>query len=151
MPCNDSVNESLPAGRVHKITQGNFQYVMTTTRFHELMSSRVAIHENDRNHENEEDNSDNYKQIECWISGNHGNHANDENHGNPRYKPQVPENNGFRNKNNGLEIPELRAPVREHGAFGPGRLFPKMFCVLGLKTAGVLRGNTTRNSERKMA
>ena len=56
---------------------------------------RVAFHENDRNHENDEDNSDSYKQgVECWIRGNHGNHENDENHENPGAthgfpKPQV--------------------------------------------------------------
>ena len=35
---------------------------------------RVAFHESDRNHEhdeNDEDNSDSYKQgVECWIRGN---------------------------------------------------------------------------------
>ena len=34
---------------------------------------RVAFHENDGNHENDEDNSDSYKRGgECWIGGNHG-------------------------------------------------------------------------------
>ena len=36
---------------------------------------RVAFHDNDGNHENDEkdeDNSDSYKQgVECWIGGNH--------------------------------------------------------------------------------
>ena len=52
---------------------------------------RVAFHENDGNHENDEideDNPDSYKQgVECWIRGNHGNHENDENHENPGCKP----------------------------------------------------------------
>ena len=64
---------------------------------------RVAFHENDGNHENDEndgDNSDSYKQgVECWICGNHGNHEYDENHENPGCKPRVPQTIG-------LEIPE---------------------------------------------
>ena len=54
---------------------------------------RVAFHENDGNHENDENdevNSDSYKQgVECWSRGNHGNHENDENHENPGCKPRV--------------------------------------------------------------
>ena len=57
-----------------------------------MVCTRVAFHENDRNHENNEtteDNSDSYKQgVECWIGGNHGNHRKDENHGNPGCKPR---------------------------------------------------------------
>ena len=61
---------------------------------------RVAFHENDGNHENDENDSDSYKQgVECWIRGNHGNHENDENHENPGCKPWVPQTIG-------LEIPE---------------------------------------------
>ena len=45
-----------------------------------------AFHENDGHHENDEndeDNSDSYKQgLECWISRNHVNHGNDDNHRN---------------------------------------------------------------------
>ena len=56
---------------------------------------RVAFHENDGNHknaENDEDNSDSYKQeVECWINENHETHRNDENHGNPGCKPGVPQ------------------------------------------------------------
>ena len=49
-----------------------------------MVCMRVAFHENDRNHENDEDDSDRYRQgVECWMGGNHGNHGNDENHGNP--------------------------------------------------------------------
>ena len=60
---------------------------------------RVAFHEKDGNHENDEDNSDSYKQgVECWSRGNHGNHENDENHENPGCKPRVPQTTG-------LEIP----------------------------------------------
>ena len=60
----------------------------------------VAFDENDGNHENDEGNSDSYKQgTECWIRGNHGNHKNDENHGNPGCNPRVPQTMG-------LEIPE---------------------------------------------
>ena len=66
---------------------------------------RVAFHENNGNHENDEngeDNSDSYKQgVECLIRGNHGNHENDENHENPGCKPRVPQTIG-------LEIPEVR-------------------------------------------
>ena len=52
-------------------------------------------------HENDEDNSDNYKQgIECWFGGNHGNHGNNENHRNPRCKPRLPQTTG-------LDIPDL--------------------------------------------
>ena len=60
-----------------------------------MVCMRVAFHENDRNHdENDKDNSDNYKQgVECWISGDHGNHGNDEktrnqgaNHGFPKQR-----------------------------------------------------------------
>ena len=52
---------------------------------------RVAFHENDGNHENDEDSSDSYKQgVECWIRGNHANHENDENRENPGCKPRVP-------------------------------------------------------------
>ena len=74
-----------------------------------MVCMRVAFHENDRNdeqHENDEDNSDSYKQgVECWIHGNYGNHKNDENHendenhGNPRCKPRV-------SQTTGLEIPK---------------------------------------------
>ena len=64
----------------------------------------VAFHENDRNHEsdeNDEDNSDSYKQgAECWMSGNHGDHRNDENHWNLGCKPPVPQTTG-------IEIPEM--------------------------------------------
>ena len=53
-----------------------------------MVCVRVALHENDGNHENDENDSDSYKQgVECWIGGNHGNHENDENHGNPGCKP----------------------------------------------------------------
>ena len=49
-----------------------------------MVCMRVAFHENDRNHDNDEngeDNSDSYKQaVECWIRRNHENHGNDENH-----------------------------------------------------------------------
>ena len=59
-----------------------------------MVCVRVAFHENDGTHENDEndeDNSDSCKQgVECKIRGNHGNHENDENHGNPGCKPQVP-------------------------------------------------------------
>ena len=52
---------------------------------------------NNGNHENDEDNSDKYKQgVECWISGNHGNHGNDKDHGNPGCKPQVPQTTGYK-------------------------------------------------------
>ena len=55
-----------------------------------MVCVRVACHENDGNHENDENdkcNSDSYKQgVECWIHGNHGNHGNSENHGNPGCK-----------------------------------------------------------------
>ena len=55
---------------------------------------RVAFHEND------EDNSDNYKQgVECETSGDHGNHGNDENYGSPGCKSRVPQTTG-------LEIPD---------------------------------------------
>ena len=71
-----------------------------------MVCARVAFHENDGNHEkdeNDEDNSDSYKQgFECWIHGNRGNHGNDENHGNPGCKPRVPQTTG-------LEIPDKRA------------------------------------------
>ena len=64
-----------------------------------MVCVRVAFHENDGNHENDDndkDNSDSYKRgVECWISGNHGNHGNDENHGNPRCKPRVPQTTGL--------------------------------------------------------
>ena len=43
-----------------------------------MVCVRVACHENDGKHENDENdkgNSDSYKQgVECWIHGNHGNH-----------------------------------------------------------------------------
>ena len=68
-----------------------------------MVCMRVAFHENDGNHENDEDNSDSYKQgVECWISGNHGNHKNDENRGNPGCKTRVPQTTG-------LETPEIMA------------------------------------------
>ena len=39
-----------------------------------MVCLRVAFHENDGNHENDEDNSDSYKQaVECWIRRNHEN------------------------------------------------------------------------------
>ena len=64
-----------------------------------MVCVRVAFHENNTNHENDEDNSDSYKQgVECWISGNH---RNNENHRNPGCKPRVPQTTG-------LEIPETR-------------------------------------------
>ena len=54
---------------------------------------RVAFRENDRNHENDEDKSNSYKQgVECWSSGNH---EDDENHRNPGCKPRVPQTTGF--------------------------------------------------------
>ena len=72
-----------------------------------MVCVRVAFHENDGNHENDEDNSSSYKQgVECWIRGNHGNHENDENHGNPGCKPRVPQTTG-------LEIPEQTEIERE--------------------------------------
>ena len=43
-----------------------------------MVCMRVAFHENDGNHKNDEDNSNSYKQgAERWISGNHGNDRND--------------------------------------------------------------------------
>ena len=57
-----------------------------------MVCMRVALHENDENHENDKDNSDSYKQgVECWIRGNHGNHGNGENHRNPGCEPRVPQ------------------------------------------------------------
>ena len=64
-----------------------------------MVCMRVALHENDGNHENDEDDS--YKEgVECWIDGNHGNHRNDKNHGNPGCNHGVPQTTG-------LEIPYL--------------------------------------------
>ena len=38
-----------------------------------MVCMRVAVHESDGNKENDEDDSDSYKQgIECWKSRNHG-------------------------------------------------------------------------------
>ena len=72
-----------------------------------MVCVRVAFHENDGNREkdeNDEDNSDSYKQgVECSIRRNHGSHGNDENHRNPGCKPRVPQTTG-------LEIPEFRRP-----------------------------------------
>ena len=52
-------------------------------------------------HGNDEDNSDSYKGgVECWIRNNHANHGNDDNHGNPGWKPGVPQTMG-------LEMPEI--------------------------------------------
>ena len=66
-----------------------------------MVCVRVAFHENDGNHENDEDDSDSYKQgVERWIRGNHGIHDNDENHGNAGCKPRVPQTTG-------LEIPDF--------------------------------------------
>ena len=54
-----------------------------------MVCMRIAFHENDGNHENDENDSDSHKQgAECWISENYGN---DENHGNPGCKPRVPQ------------------------------------------------------------
>ena len=67
--------------------------------FHENDGNHENDDENDRNHgndENDEDNSDSYKQgVECWI---HGNRGNEENHRNPGCKPRAPQTTG-------LEIP----------------------------------------------
>ena len=65
-----------------------------------LVCMRVAFHENDRDRENDEDNSDSYQGgVRCWISRSHGNHGNGENYWNPGCKPQVPQTTG-------LEVPE---------------------------------------------
>ena len=75
---------------------------------------RVAFHENDGHHENDENDKDNlhsYKQgVQRWIRGNHGNHENDENHGNPGCKPRVPQTTG-------LEIPEISICGKFDGNF----------------------------------
>ena len=43
-----------------------------------MVCARVAFHENDGNHENDEHNSDSYNQgVECWIRENHRNHKDD--------------------------------------------------------------------------
>ena len=67
-----------------------------------MVCMQGGFHENDGNPENDEDNSDSYKEgVECWISGgNHRNHGHDQNHGNPGCKPRVP-------KKAGLEYPAL--------------------------------------------
>ena len=71
---------------------------------------RVDFHENDGNHENDDDNSDSYKQgVECWISKNHRNHGNEKNHGNPGAKPRIPHTAG-------LEMPEQEETLSERGA-----------------------------------
>ena len=49
-----------------------------------------GLHENDRNHEEDDDDSDSHKQESCWIRGDHGNYGSDENHWNPGCKPQFP-------------------------------------------------------------
>ena len=71
-----------------------------------MVRAWVAFHENDgyhQNDENDEHNSDNYKEgVECWISGSHGNHDNEENHGNPRCKPRVPQTTGLEIPNHNL-------------------------------------------------
>ena len=76
-----------------------------------MVCVRVALHENDGNHENDEndeDNSDSYKQeVECWIRGNHGNHGNDENHGNPGCKPRVPQTTGLEIPDNSYDIHDI--------------------------------------------
>ena len=85
---------------------------------------RVALHENDGNHENDEndeDNSDSYKQgVECWIRGNHGNHENDEKHENPGANHGVPQTIG-------LEIPEFRGTGFQRGDF---HSFPSQHAVV---------------------
>ena len=61
----------------------------------------VAFHKNDGNHENDEDNSESYKQgIECWISENQGNHGNKESHEDPECKPQVHQITGLETADN---------------------------------------------------
>ena len=69
-----------------------------------MVCVRVAFHENDGNHandENDKDNSDSYKLgVECWIHGNRGSNENYENHWNPGCKPRVPQATG-------LEIPDF--------------------------------------------
>ena len=76
---------------------------------------------NDRKHENnenDEDNSDSYKQgVECWIGGNHGSHGNKENCRNPGCKPRVPQTTG-------LEIPEQK--------LGAGKTKPCRFQVVSV-------------------
>ena len=80
-----------------------------------MVCVRVAFHESDGNHENDEydeDNSDSYKQgVECWIRGNHGNHGNDENHGNPECKPRTPQTTGLEIPNHGQLPKSLPFPV----------------------------------------
>ena len=84
-----------------------------------MVCMRVAFHENDGNYENgenDEDNSDSYKQrVECWINGNHENHGNDESRGNQGCKPRVPQTTG-------LEIPDISPPFSV--------LHPKVLCWL---------------------
>ena len=69
-----------------------------------MVHMRVAFHENDGNHENDEDNPDSYKRgAECWTSGNHGNRGSHEKPCDSRVqscKPRVPQTTG-------LEIPEF--------------------------------------------
>ena len=57
---------------------------------------RVAFNKKDGNHENDEDDSDSYKQgVESSISGKHGNRGKGENHGNPGCKPPVRQGTGL--------------------------------------------------------
>ena len=82
---------------------------------------RVAFHDgNHENDDNDEDNSDSYKQgVECWIRGNHGSHENDENHENPGCKPRVPQTTG-------LEIPDSESPGDTRKDVGVFSVFEKV-------------------------
>ena len=67
---------------------------------------RVAFHENDGNHENDEDDSDSYRQgVECWIRGNHGNRENDENPRESRVQTTGSPNHAFRNTRQNQSAP----------------------------------------------
>ena len=87
-----------------------------------MVCMRVAFHEIDVNHENDEDDEDSYKQrVECWISGNHGNHGNDENHGNSGCKTTgSPKQTGFR-KHPIIVIVTNKCPLKSN--FGMRKLW----------------------------
>ena len=82
----------------------NFRALLNLWFAKPMVCMRVALHENDGNHdkndENDEENSDSYKQgVEGWTRGNHKNRGNYENHGNTGCKPRAPQTTA-------LEMPE---------------------------------------------
>ena len=92
---------------------------------------RVAFHENDGNHENDEDNSHSYKQgAECWISENHATTQKTETTGIWGTNHEFPKTTSLEIESNSRKKHDCQRRDRSFGSFLRLGIFPPGFGTL---------------------